>query len=59
MIFNTRADLNVNEASIMVYNVDRKVFIDTLSANDWDELVFITQGSGNFQIGSSDWAESN
>ena len=54
MIFNTRADLNVNEASIMVYNVDRKVFIDTLSTNDWDELVFITQGSGNFQIGSSE-----
>ena len=54
MIFNTRPDLNVNEASILVYNVDRQVFADTLHANDCDELVLVTQGSGNFQIASSE-----
>jgi AraC-like DNA-binding protein len=54
MIFNTRPDLNVNKASILVYNVVRQEFTDVLRSNDCDELVLITQGSGNFQIDSSE-----
>lgn len=54
MVFNTRSDLNVNEASVLVYNVDRQILESTLLCHESDEIVLVTQGSGNFQIGSSE-----
>lgn len=54
MVFNTRPDLNVNEVSILIYNVDAQVLEDTLHLNDCDEIVLITKGTGSFQIGSSE-----
>lgn len=54
MVFNTRPDLNVNEASVLIYNIDRQLLRDTLHRNDSDEVVLITQGSGRLQIGFSE-----
>ena len=52
MIYETRPDLNVKQASILVYNVDSKLLEDTLHRNKEDEVVLITKGTGTFQIGS-------
>ncbi len=54
MVFNTRPDLNVNEASVLVYNVDRQLLESKLIGHESDEIILITQGTGIFQIGSSE-----
>lgn len=56
MIYGTRSDLSIEEASISFYNIDNQVFEDVLHRHDRDEIVLVTNGTGIFQIGSSEGA---
>lgn len=51
MIYQTRADLTEEEASISIYDIDEQVFSDSLHSHDRDEILLITKGAGKWRIG--------
>ncbi len=54
MIYNTHADLSSEEASISIYNVDDQVLSDSLHRHERNEIILITKGSGEWQIGEKE-----
>ena len=50
-MYNTRADLAREEASISVYDIDNQILSDSLHCHDRDEILLVTNGSGKWRIG--------
>jgi AraC-like DNA-binding protein len=54
VIYQTRADLGVTEASISVYDIEEQVLSDSLHCHHHNEILLITKGVGKWRIGGFD-----